>query len=530
MVTSEKTVLHYPNPRWQKSKSIALTLLAPALLIAIAFLKIPIQQAFEFDNDEGINLMKAFLYWQGFSLYSDIWNDQPPLLTFIIANWFKLLGLSVFTTRLLILLFAALLVWTFQKVLQRFVGTIPAWIGTVFLILSWSFLKLSVSVMIGLPSLSMAMLSIYMLMLYKDRPNRLLLALSGAVFALSLQIKLFTVFLIPLLILWLFDFKLRPLEHQQENSPSTVQRSGWSVGRIGHAIAPALLWFGALVVTYVLIGLLFNSLNYEQLLASHMQETIKDEYESTRGVQYLLFMIAHDADFLLLALVGAVVIFQKRYWHGLLPLTWFSTSGLLLLKHRPIWYHHYLLISIPMIWLAMYAVMPIVDFFQYAKQSNATGTTRFGMLKKQPLVCIAIFLLAISLIALPFKLPSTVRRPNPQWEIVDRLKTYKEHTRWVFSDRPIIPFYAQLPVPPDIAVLSQKRFASGNFDYDDVLAVLKTYTPEQIVLARKTKDIKSHPGIRQLLKDNYIRTYSKMYSKRNKDAVAEHYLIKSYPN
>lgn len=517
MVTSEKTVLN--QPRWPGFRPLALTLLAPALLIAITFLRIPIQQAFEFDSDEGINLMKAFLYWQGFSLYSDIWSDQPPLLTFIIANWFKLVGSSVFATRLLILLFAALLVWTFQKVLQRFLGAIPSWIGTVFLIVSWSFLKLSVAVMIGLPSLSLTMLSIYILTLYHERPNRALLGLSGGVFALSMQIKLFTVFLIPLLVLWLFDFRIRPLEPEQGSRRGVRQ-----------AIAPVLLWLGSLVVTYMLIGLVFNSLNYEQLLASHMQEGIKDAYESTRGIQYLLFMVSHDADFMLLALVGAVVIFRKKYWNGLLPLTWFFTSILLLTVHRPVWYHHYLLISIPMVWLAMYSVLPIVEFFQQSKQSGATKFAQFSALKKQPLLCVAMFLLVVSFVLLPVKLPSTVHKPNPQWEVVERVKTYREHTRWVFSDRPIIPFYAQLPVPPEIAVLSQKRFASGNFDYDDVLAVLKTYTPEQIVLARKAKDFKSHPGIRQLLSDNYIRTYSKVYSRRNKDAVAEHYLIKSYPN
>jgi 4-amino-4-deoxy-L-arabinose transferase-like glycosyltransferase len=518
MVTSGKSVLHQPKPTpgGSKLKSIALTLLAPILLISIAFLRVPIQDAFEFDSDEGINLMKAFLYWQGFALYRDIWNDQPPLLTFIISNWFKLFSPSVFATRLLILLFAALLVWTFQKILQRFLGAIPSWIGTVFLILSWSFLKLSVAVMIGLPSLSLAMLAIYILTLYKDRPNRALLCLSGGILALSMQIKLFTVILIPLLILWLFDFKFRPSEQ-----PQPIQK------RI--AIAPALLWIASLGATYLLIGLLFNSLNYDQLLASHMQESIKDEYEGSRGIRYLLSLMVHDADFFLLALLGAVVIFQKKYWNGLLPLTWLGTSFLLLLKHRPVWYHHYLLISIPAIWLAMYGVLPIVDFFKQSAHNGSTGITRLSLLKKQPLVCVSIVLLVISFAVLPAKVPANIRRPNPQWEIVDQVKAYREHTRWVFSDRPIIPFYAQLPVPPEVAVLSSKRFASGNFGYDDVLNVIKKYEPEQIVLARRTKDIKEHPGIRQLLSNNYTLTYSKAYSKRNKDAVVEHYLIKSYP-
>jgi hypothetical protein len=45
-------------------------------------------------------------------------------------------------------------------------------------------------------------------------------------------------------------------------------------------------------------------------------------------------------------------------------------------------------------------------------------------------------------------------------------------------------FRAGLPVPPEVAVLSIKRIKSGNITSAQVLQVLKTYTPEQVVLAR----------------------------------------------
>ena len=38
---------------------------------------------FEFDSDEGVNVMKALLLAHGHALYSEVWNDQPPLL-----SWF----------------------------------------------------------------------------------------------------------------------------------------------------------------------------------------------------------------------------------------------------------------------------------------------------------------------------------------------------------------------------------------------------------------------------------------------------------
>ncbi|MEL6318294.1 MAG: hypothetical protein AAFR16_11735, partial [Pseudomonadota bacterium] len=38
-----------------------------------------------FDFDEGINLGKARLVASGYGPYGDLWNDQPPLMTYVLA-------------------------------------------------------------------------------------------------------------------------------------------------------------------------------------------------------------------------------------------------------------------------------------------------------------------------------------------------------------------------------------------------------------------------------------------------------------
>src|SRR4051794_5789212 len=48
--------------------------------------------AFQYDTDEGLNLMKSLLQLRGHHLYSEIWSDQPPLFTYILSGWFKLTG------------------------------------------------------------------------------------------------------------------------------------------------------------------------------------------------------------------------------------------------------------------------------------------------------------------------------------------------------------------------------------------------------------------------------------------------------
>jgi hypothetical protein len=45
----------------------------------------PWWRVYEFHPDEGVNLMKAALVANGYHLYNQIWNDQPPVLTLILA-------------------------------------------------------------------------------------------------------------------------------------------------------------------------------------------------------------------------------------------------------------------------------------------------------------------------------------------------------------------------------------------------------------------------------------------------------------
>jgi hypothetical protein len=45
----------------------------------------PLKETFEYDPDEGVNVIKASLYSKGFSLYDEIWSNQPHLLTYILS-------------------------------------------------------------------------------------------------------------------------------------------------------------------------------------------------------------------------------------------------------------------------------------------------------------------------------------------------------------------------------------------------------------------------------------------------------------
>ena len=88
-----------------------LWLLSPWMLVALVVLFYPFRFAFELDADEGVNLMKSLLVNQGAELYTDVWSDQPPLLTYLIAVLFQIVGVNLTVVRLMVLLFSCALFW-----------------------------------------------------------------------------------------------------------------------------------------------------------------------------------------------------------------------------------------------------------------------------------------------------------------------------------------------------------------------------------------------------------------------------------
>lgn len=452
-----------------------------------------VQQTFEFDYDEGLNLMKALLYSKGYSLYTQIWSDQPPLATIFLSYWFKLFGQSVFAARLLILLFSALLIWSFYQILRSSLGRIPALYGTLLLFTSWLFVRVSISVMIGIPCISLAMLSIYMLILYKKHSCRRFLIASGGLLALSLQTKLITLFLIPLMLFHLIDFRIKRHE-------------------VKSLILPILLWLLAISGIYVIIGFSYHSLNYQYLIKAHTEQPVEGDIINYNSWEYLHFLFNQDYDYLSLAGIGTLAIFLKKQREGLFPLAWLAIATLILLNYKPIWYHHYTMLAIPIAWLGAHGFALLLSLFPKGWYSNF----KLQNIKKVIFPCCVIVILIYLMIAIPAKV---LTKPEKDATVMQLVTKYRESTRWVFTDRPIYAFYAGLPVPPEIAVMSRKRFNSGDLTLDYLFKILQTYRPEQIVLARWTELIRSDSKISEYLTKNYIKDYE------NGEGTSVHYLL-----
>jgi len=77
-------------------------------------------------------------------------------------------------------------------------------------------------------------------------------------------------------------------------------------------------------------------------------------------------------------------------------------------------------------------------------------------------------------------------KPSPtEVKVLAELKERQADTRWLYTDRPIWCARANLLIPPELAVLSLKRIASGDITHGEFLRLLHHYRPEQILLQRR---------------------------------------------
>lgn len=460
----------------------------PALTVFLTLTIMPVTTLFVFDNDEGINLIKAVLANDGYRLYAQIWNDQPPLFTAALQLAFTLWGQSIGVARGVTVGSTALLVWAFYGVLRLHLSRPAAWFGVLVLLASDNFLRLSASVMIGLPALSLGMVAIYAFLHAQRAQSRFWLIISGVLLAAAMQTKLLTAIIGPLLFLQAFDFGIGRRGQEYDG------RGRWRV---------VVIWAAAVVFAYLAIGIYFGALNFEQLLGTHFTESVlaRDAYQGLSSREQLLRYVLFDYGHALLALVGIVVIILGSYAHGLLPLAWLAMVTPLMLTHRPLWYHHYPLLAIVLAWLAAYACEPL---WRWAQAQPAALNSRW----RRPLALglAAVVMLAVIFVRAQRTIPEYNQRPY-QAEVLQLLQAKAPTTQWVFTDMALYPFYAGLRVPPEIAVFSRKRLISGDLTPSVMVEILQRYRPEQVLLTRFKDDLLADAGFADYLATHYTKVY-----------------------
>ncbi len=449
---------------------------------------VPISSVFQFNPDEGLELAKVDLYMQGYRLYQDVWNDQPPLPTVAWAYWLQVGGHSVTQARILTITFATALVWALSQSVRLTMGPWAALLSSLWITVSFFFIQLSAAVMMGLPALAMVMIAAYCLLLYQQTERVKYLLGSAFFFALSVHLKLFTGFLAAAFVVCL-------LLQSRTKSP---EQTGLA------RLQATLIWVSSTGGCCLLIGLALPLPSLSQLIESHLNASMGGSFNESQELLNFLAMFVRDPDFWAVTVSGAVISRRQLQRLPLFPLLWLAFALITLLFHRPIWSHYYALVSIPLVWLTAASAQILI------KHLNQTHSGYFQALKQRSPAAI---ILALTIALIPVKLTITTSEihsallasPN-NFAVAAQIVQYRDQTRWLLTDMPMYAFRTGLLVPPEVAVFSDKRLRSGSLTLPQVAAVFRRYQPHQVVIGRFQQ-------VRETLEPLLIRHYRRVFTR-----------------
>ena len=470
-MTSVSAILLEPASRPKRRSRAALLQFALPLAFAAVILAIGfISNAFEYDTDEGRNLMKAMLFRHGHTLYSEVWADQPPIFTYALAGMIKFFGPSVLAPRCVVLVFSVLLLWATCSIVRSYEDDLTAALAVLFLAASGWYAKLSFSVMIGLPSMAMAVVALCLLVHFRRTGRRLLLVLSALAMGISLQIKVSSITALPAFLMVMF------MRMPDGNGPP-VRRS----------LVRLAIWI-AIVAAFCAMIIIVSGQTFDLIIASHRQ--IAREEGLKAKVQFLELM-KRDPDLLLLALVMALFIvplFGKPRGYRLrqmLPLIWLALPVVAVQFHAPVWYHHILLMVVPFCWSAANGMRPLMT---HARRMLSGCRGRWGETDETTYSIPSVIIVALVAGFFCYKVPSRAIRlldgDRDTWALVQQIRT-KPNTGYVLTDGLMYAYRAGVLSCPTFAAGIGKR-EPANRDRDAAtLAELKRFRPGQVIIGRR---------------------------------------------
>jgi 4-amino-4-deoxy-L-arabinose transferase-like glycosyltransferase len=451
------TTVTKPSPLGRKSAIVLGSLL---ILFVVLQCLLPLRTAIQIGGDEGFELAKATLCLKGYHLYTDIWNDQPPLHTFLLTQILKHVSMSVLGPRLLTSAFALLLLTSVFLICRRLGGLTPAAVATLLLIASPGFLTLGSSCMLEIPALASAVAGLCLFLVVSDKTRPWVAIAAGVLFGVALEIKLVVMILLPLVVLILW---------QHHRTPTAFLKT-------------ILVFAAALGISFVLLDLLIDQgaflLHFQQTWVSHFASAKSFEYGSPDDHPFEWIILPRNWDTTIPALVGICVLLKQRARKTLLPLAWFGLTFAIFAFHRPWWSYYYVHLAIPLCWCA---AIGLDSLCQQVLRSN----TRF-LAALLGLYCLG----AVSWMGGRLYLQIMAVRTSPQTYsslVLTEIKDFKQFTDFMYADKQIFSFHAGIPLPPTLAVMVLKRLWAGDLTNDKIAAEMSRYKPGLILLANDTR-------------------------------------------
>jgi hypothetical protein len=306
--------------------------------------------------------------------------------------------------------------------------------------------------------------------------------------ALALQTKLLAAIIAPAAAVAIF---YAGASHAGMHSPARQLSAWWPLAwpqRLGKVAG----WAALLLVFYLVAGFALGALHFDLLFGTHfgtLTRSLEDFIEGS--TLFFPHFIEQHAAFLVLGAAGLAYALCRRATGVLIPVVWIATGVLAFSVHRPLWYHHTIILSVPLTWLCAYGVAGLW-----------AALVRAWQLRRQPQGAAIAFLTAVTAVTVvggfwfyPNPYPErlawqmSVFRPLYVESVAERLAADAAAAgpeAWIFTDHPFYAFQAGLAVPPEIAVLSRKSLETGIITQEMLAQVMRDYAPRFVLFERFT--------------------------------------------
>jgi len=445
---------------------LGLVILATLLIFSV----LPLGTAFEFGDDESYEVIKAFMCSKGYRLYTEIWNDQPPVSTVLLTAAFKISGPSILTARLVAAGFGLVLIAAFHELVQQRSGQWAALLASFFLLASPGVLLLSVSVMLEVPAIGTGLVSAWLLFQWSRHWHCGWLLASAVLMGVALQIKLTAALVAPAMMveLWLMC--------------RADRNRSWRKG----IVISTLLWGVAVITIFVAIGLTWGRGSLMSSWKSHTATQVVAGYGRAADYGFEPRLLLNHLECVFAAVVCLLTAaWRRRLREIAFPLALLVTASVIHAVHRPWWNYYYLHLAVPLAWLTGWILALLVQHLFDSWPGKLPGPASAGIWKALALCVLAALPVARSERRLEGSAKHLRRQESAAGNpVVKKMKEHAARTKWVYSESGIYPFHAHLIVLPELAIIMPKRFWSGQISTRKIVETCKRYQPEMIMLPR----------------------------------------------
>jgi hypothetical protein len=433
--------------------------------------------------DEDYELSKALLYARGFRFYTEVWNDQPLLHTAIVSSVLNHNSPSVLGPRMITLGFTLILITSLFVLIRSMSGAFVAVIAILLLIMSPGFIDLSASCMVEIASLAPAVAGLAVLKVMKNSPPKLVMTLGGALFGFALQIKVINLILLIVVaaVVWLTEVErsTRRIEGQRKKR----FRGILDLEYVAPTALNCALFCISLVIVFGLINAILPAGSYflqlNQMWLAHFAAPRSFEYGSPSQFRFDWTILLKNWDQTIPASVGLYACFRglrKSTWL-IIPITWFVLELIVFGIHTPWWTAYYIHNAIPIAWCAAIGIAFVVQCLRSLK-SKALYTVASVFA-----VAAAMWMAARSYLQI-----STIRHSPQTYNsiILVEINRFKPYTEFMFAEEGAYSFHSGIPFAPRLAVLSLKRYWSGDVTNAKVREEMWRVKPGLIIIGNDT--------------------------------------------